>query len=314
MTLPKSNEPCWCGSGKKFKRCHKDASPLGTWEPTVSKGNVTARRPVPAHIPRPDYIENRGRPKRSNYPLIKDASTIARMRSTNQATAQVLQEVGRHVKVGITTEELDIVAHEAYIARDGYPSCIGYGSYEKSVCTSVNEVICHGIPDDRPLEDGDIVNVDVSMFREGVHGDCSATFFVGNVPDNARRLVAVTEECMYLGIKAAKPGGKLNEVGRAIQENAEKHGYNVVRAFVGHGIGENFHMAPSVLHYFDRGARDTIQPGMTFTVEPMIAIGTYDYYVWDDGWTAVTADHGLTAQFEHTILVTEDGVEILTRP
>jgi methionyl aminopeptidase len=314
MIAPKSNDPCWCGSGKKFKRCHREMPSTAVWERTVFPGHVSARRPVPEHIERPDYIGNKGKPKRNNYPLVKSPELIQAMRRTNALTAEVLAETGSYVKVGITTEELDAIAHEGYIKRGGYPSCVGYGSYQKSVCTSVNEVICHGIPDDRALKDGDIVNIDVSMFKEGVHGDCSATFSVGETSEATRRLVSVTEEAMYLGIKTVKPDSKLNEIGRVIQEHAEKHGYTVVEAFVGHGIGENFHMAPSVLHYYDRSVSTRLQVGMTFTIEPMIAVGDGSTYeIWADGWTAVTGDNSLTAQFEHTVLVTPTGVDILTR-
>jgi methionyl aminopeptidase len=314
MNVPKSNDPCWCGSGKKFKRCHKEMPTTSEWERTVFPGIVSARRPVPENIERPDYIGNRGKPKRNNYPLVKSPELIQRMRRTSALTAEVLAETGSYVKPGITTEELDAIAHEAYIKRGGYPSCVGYGTYEKSICSSVNEVICHGIPDNRSLVEGDIVNIDVSMFKEGVHGDCSATFLVGEVSDTARRLVAITEESMYRGINVVAPNVKLNEIGRVIQDTAERHGYSVVEAFVGHGIGENFHMAPSVLHYFDRGVTSRLQAGMTFTIEPMIAVGDgASYDIWPDGWTAVTADNSLTAQFEHTVLVTETGVEILTK-
>ncbi len=313
MNLPKSNEPCWCGSGKKFKRCHKDVGPAARFIQSVKPGNVSPVRMVPAGIVRPDYVDNRGKPKRTSAPLVKSQETIALMRLASKAAAEVVVEVGQHVKPGVTTDELDIVAHEAYIARGGYPSCVGYGGYPKSICTSVNEVICHGIPDDRPLEDGDIVNVDATIFLNGVHGDTSATFLVGDVDEASRRLVQVTEESMYLGIKAVVPGRPISDIGRAIQDHAEKYGYSVIRAFVGHGIGEVFHMAPSVLHYYDKNARTIMQPGMTFTIEPMIALGTYDYEVWDDDWTAVTRDFGRTAQFEHTVLVTDTGVEILTR-
>ncbi len=314
MGAPKSNDPCWCGSGKKFKRCHREMPSTAAWERTVYPGTVSARRPVPGHIVAPDYVANRGRPLKTNYPLIKTPDLIQRMRRTSALTAEVLAETGTYVKPGITTEELDAIAHEGYIRRGGYPSCVGYGSYQKSVCTSVNEVICHGIPDDRPLAEGDIVNIDVSMFKDGVHGDCSATFFVGEVGDTTKRLVSVTEESMYLAIKTVRPGSKLNEIGRVIQEHAEKHGYSVVEAFVGHGIGENFHMEPSVLHYFDRSVGTRLQAGQTFTIEPMIAVGDGSTYsIWPDGWTAVTGDNSLTAQFEHTVLVTETGVEILTK-
>ncbi len=244
---------------------------------------------------------------------MKDAETIERMRRAGKAAAEVLRSVRPHVQVGVTTDEIDRLVHEAYIALGGYPSTLGYGTYRKSCCTSVNEVICHGIPDDRPLEDGDIVNVDVTIFLDGVHGDHSETYLVGDVDEPSRRLVRVTEECMYKGIDAVRPGRPVSDIGRAIQDHAEKHGYSVVEAFVGHGIGEVFHMPPSILHYYDRNARTVMQPGMTFTIEPMISMGSPDYDLWDDGWTAVTADRSRTAQFEHTVLVTDDGVEILTR-
>jgi len=199
-----------------------------------------------------------------------------------------------------------------FIEHGAYPSTINYHGYPKACCTSVNEVICHGIPDSRPLAEGDICNIDVTGWIGGVHGDTNATFFVGEVDAESRRLVAVTEECMWLGIEAVKPGRPLSDIGRAIEDHAKKHRYGVVRAFVGHGIGEQFHTDVQVLHYYDSRASLTMRPGMTFTIEPMITLGTPNYRIWDDDWTAVTADGKRTAQFEHTILVTDDGYEVLT--
>jgi methionyl aminopeptidase len=220
--------------------------------------------------------------------------------------------VGEHVAPGITTDELDQICHDACIARGGYPSPLGYGGFRKSLCTSVNEVICHGIPDDRPLQDGDIVNLDVTLFREGVHGDTNATFLVGTVDDASKKLVRVTAECLERGIAAVAPGRRFSDIGRAIQGHAEGEGFGVVRAFIGHGIGTEFHTDLQVLHYYDPRATQRMEVGMTFTIEPMITMGTYQYRLWDDEWTAVTADGKRTAQFEHTIVVTDDGAEILT--
>ena len=311
--MPKSNDPCWCGSGKKFKRCHKDGVAVTRRQPSVLPGRVSPQRPVPASIARPDYVDNGGRPKRTNVSLIKSPDTIARMRAACHAVAEVAAIVVPHVQVGVTTEEIDAIAHQAYIDLGGYPSCVGYGSYTKSVCTSVNEVICHGIPDDRPLADGDIVNIDMTIFLDGVHGDHSVMIGVGDVDEASRRLVDVTKECLDLAIASVKPGLAINVIGTAIEAHARKFGFGVIHAFVGHGIGEVFHMAPNVPHYFDRNARMIMQPGMTFTIEPMITLsGKYDYETWDDDWTAVTQDLSRTAQWEHTILVTDTGAEVLT--
>lgn len=314
--LPKSNDACWCGSGRKFKRCHKaSANATVVTEPTVLPGLVSPRRPVPVEIVAPDYVANGGKPKKTNVSLIKSPETIANMRLAGRAVGQVLTELAPQVRVGMTTDEIDVIAHELYIAKGGYPSCVGYGSpaYIKSVCTSVNEVICHGIPDDRPLRDGDIVNIDATIFLNGVHGDSSVMVGVGNVDEASAQLMRVTKECLDLGIETVKPGRPMNVIGQAIEAHANRYGYGVVRAFVGHGIGEVFHMAPNVPHYFDRNARLIMQPGMTFTIEPMITMsGSTDYDLWDDDWTAVTIDLSRTAQWEHTILVTDDGYEILT--
>jgi methionyl aminopeptidase len=253
-----------------------------------------------------------GRPRAS--PRVADGEErMRRIRRACRAAAEVLAEGARAVRPGVSTDEIDVVVHEACLARGGYPSTLNYHGYPKSLCTSVNEVILHGIPDSRPLADGDIVNLDVTIYLEGMHGDCSATFLVGDVDQASRRLVRVTREAMMLGIEAVRPGRPLSDVGRAIERHASAHGYGVVRAFCGHGIGEDFHMDPQVLHYYEPRSRTVLEEGMVFTVEPMLTMGSPEHVVWSDGWTAVTTDGQRAAQFEHTILVTRDGAEILTR-
>jgi methionyl aminopeptidase len=236
-----------------------------------------------------------------------------RMRATGRAAREVLLEVQAAVRIGVTTDELDRICHAAYISRGGYPSTLDYKGYPKSLCTSVNEVICHGIPDDRELVDGDIVNCDVTIYLNGVHGDCSATFLVGEVDEVGKKLVEVTYESLWKGIDAVRPGGHINEIGRAIQQHAEANDFGVVRAFVGHGVGETFHTSPSVPHFYDPHADTIIEPGMTFTIEPMINEGSWELgRIWPDGWTAPTRDGSRSAQFEHSLLVTPTGVEVLT--
>lgn len=325
-----SNDPCWCGSGRRYKRCHRvaDLDPARAAAEQarreererleaafVRPGRLSPRRDVPDAIPRPDYaLDRHGRPQSRDSGRPKDAETIARMRVAGRAAAEILQEVGAAVRPGITTDELDAIAHEACIARGGYPSPLGYNGFPKSLCTSVNEVICHGIPDSTVLKDGDIVNCDVTIFLDGVHGDTNATFLVGDVDEASRRLVEVTRECLDVGIAAVRPGARVREIGKAIQTHAEARGYGVIRAFVGHGIGRTFHSDPQVFHYDNPQARTVLEPGMTFTIEPMISIGDWHHEMWDDGWTAVTVDRSRTAQFEHTLVVTDDGAEILTLP
>ena len=245
-------------------------------------------------------------------PLVKPPEIVAAMRKAGLAAGEVLDLVGAAVAPGVTTDELDRVAHEAYIERGGYPSPLGYKGFTKGVCTSVNEVICHGIPDDRPLRDGEIVNVDVTIFLDGVHGDTNATFGVGEIDPRSTELIRVTKESLYLGIEAVRPGAPVWAIGRAIQEYAEAHGFGVVRSFCGHAIGREFHGALSIPHYEERAMSLLLEPGMTFTIEPMITMGSYRERLWSDGWTAVTSDGLRTAQFEHTIVVTDDGAEILT--
>ncbi len=269
------------------------------------------RRSVPADIGRPPYAAT-GQPPPGRGRSIQAPDIIERMRVSGAIAAEVLLEVGAAVAPGITTDELDAITHEATISRDSYPSPLNYRGFPKSVCTSINEVICHGIPEARPLLEGDIVNIDVTVFHDGVHGDTNATFLVGEVDDESRRLVRETRTAMYKGIAAVTPGAHLYDIGRAIEDHATACGLGVVREFIGHGIGEQFHGGLQILHYFDERADTVLEPGMTFTIEPMITLGSPELWVWDDGWTAVTRDGSRSAQFEHTMVVTDDGVELLT--
>jgi methionyl aminopeptidase len=305
LTAIKANDPCWCGSGRKFKRCHKASTDH------VRAGHLSPPRPVPADIPRPPYAET-GVPVRRADRHVRTPETIERMRRAGRAAAEILQTVGAAVAPGVTTDELDALCHEECIRRGGYPSPLNYGAFPKSLCTSVNEVICHGIPDDRALVDGDIVNLDVTIYLDGVHGDTNATFPVGTIDRESADLIATTRECLDLGIAAVRPGREIREIGRAIQAHAEGRGYGVVRAFVGHGIADQFHTDLQIPHYDNPRATTVIEKGMTFTIEPMITVGAYQHEIWPDNWTAVTVDRRRTAQFEHTLLVTDDGAEILT--
>jgi methionyl aminopeptidase len=269
-------------------------------------------RQVPGHITAPEYV-GKNRP-RIGEPDVKDPETIARMRVAGRIAAQALAEVGRRVAPGVTTDELDRVGHDFLISRGAYPSTLGYRGYPKSLCTSLNEVICHGIPDDTVIADGDIVNVDITAFIGGVHGDTNATFLAGNVDEESRLLVERTHEAMMRGIRAVAPGRPLNAIGRVIESYARRFGYGVVRDFTGHGIGTTFHSGLIVPHFDDPDVSVIMEPGMTFTIEPMLTLGTINYDIWPDGWTAVTKDRKRTAQFEHTLAVTTDGYEILTLP
>jgi methionyl aminopeptidase len=301
----KSNDPCWCGSGKKFKRCHK------TSEERIRPGTVSPRRSVPDHIAPPDYAES-GQPTRWDEPRVKSSDVIDRMRRSCRLAAEILQQAGQQVAAGVTTDDLDEFVHEATIERGAYPSPLNYRGFPKSVCTSINEVICHGIPDDRALRDGEIVNIDVTVFLDGVHGDTNATFLVGQVDPETQRLVRVTKECLERGIAAVAPDAPVSDIGKAIESHANGNGFDVVRAFVGHGIGQQFHTDLQIPHYHEPRLTTLIESGMVFTIEPMIAMGSGRHAMWDDGWTAVTADGSRTAQFEHTLLVTETGAEVLT--
>jgi methionyl aminopeptidase len=279
---------------------------------TLEPGRVSPERSVPVHIARPEYVGRRA--PRGGEPDVKDAKTIERMRVAGRIAAQALAEVGSHVAPGVTTDELDRVGHEFLIDHGAYPSTLGYRGFPKSLCTSLNEVICHGIPDDTVIADGDIVNVDVTAYIGGVHGDTNATFLAGAVSEESRLLVERTREAMMRGIRAVAPGRPLNAIGRVIESYARRFGYGVVRDFTGHGIGRTFHSGLAVPHFDDPAVSVIMEPGMTFTIEPMLTLGTVEYDIWPDGWTVLTADRRRTAQFEHTLVVTTDGYEILTLP
>jgi methionyl aminopeptidase len=268
---------------------------------------------VPAHIPRPEYVD-KDAPAPFTGSEVKHGETVERMRRAGRLAAQALQEVGRHVSPGVTTDELDRVGHEFLCDHGAYPSTLGYRHFPKSLCTSVNEVICHGIPDARAIQDGDIVNVDITAYLDGVHGDTNATFLTPGVEEETRLLVERTEEALRRAIKAVRPGRRVNVIGRVIQSYAARFGYGVVREFTGHGIGTSFHSGLVIPHYDDPHYDDAIVPGMTFTIEPMLCLGTAEWDMWEDQWTVTTKDRRPSAQFEHTLLVTDDGAEVLTLP
>ena len=276
-------------------------------------GVVSPKLPVPPEIARPEYVGRQG-PARFTGPEVKDDQTIANMRVAGRIAAQALAEVGRHVKPGVTTDALDRVGHAFLVDNGAYPSTLGYKGFPKSLCTSLNEVICHGIPDSTIIRDGDIVNIDITAFIGGVHGDTNATFLAGAAAEEPRLLVERTREATLRAINAVAPGRAINVIGRVIESYARRFGYGVVRDFTGHGIGTWFHSGLVIPHYDDPRALTVMEPGMTFTIEPMLTLGSYDYEIWDDDWTVVTADRRWSAQFEHTVLVTEKGHEILTLP
>jgi len=236
------------------------------------------------------------------------------MRVAGRIAAQALQEVGRNVAPGVTHDELDRIGHEFLLDHHAYPSTLGYRGFPKSLCTSANEVICHGIPDSRVVEDGDIVNIDITGFIGGVHGDTNATFLTPGVAPEVRDLVERTQEALRRAIQAVKPGRQINVIGRVIESYAKRYGYGVVREFTGHGIGTSFHSGLVIAHFDDPAYNTVMEPGMTFTIEPMLNLGTNEWEMWDDDWTVVTRDRKMSAQFEHTLLVTETGAEILTLP
>jgi len=281
---------------------------------SVAPHGISARRSVPASIPRPEYVDKPA-PSKFTGPEVKDGETIERMRVAGRIAARAMAAAAAVIAPGVTTDEIDAVGHEFLLDHGAYPSTLGYKAFPKSLCTSVNEVVCHGIPDSRRLEDGDIVNIDITGFLGGVHGDTDATYLCGDVDEESRLLVERTEEAMMRGIRAAVPGRAVNVIGRVIESYARRFGYGVVRDFTGHGIGTAFHSGLVIPHYDAAPAYgQVIEPGMTFTIEPMLNLGAPDWEMWDDGWTVVTRDRRRSAQFEHTILVTEDGNEILTLP
>ena len=292
------NAPCWCGSGKKYKKCHL----------FIDQKEVSAREEI-------------SKPKRRDRSIIiKTEEQVEGIRKSCQMTKDLLDMVEERIRVGVTTNEIDEWVHRETLSRGAVPAPLNYGRgqgrdgipFPKSICTSLNEVICHGIPNNHALQNGDILNVDVTCDYLGFFGDASRMFIIGEVPERTRELVEVTRECLNLGIEQVRPNNQLGDIGHAIQKHAENQDFSVVRDFAGHGVGIEFHEAPQVLHYGEPGMGEVLRENMIFTIEPMINIGGYECEVLDDGWTAVTKDGTLSAQWEHTLLVTSSGVEVLT--
>ena len=268
---------------------------------------------MPARIPRPDYVGRKApQPYRGSH--VQTPETIEKMRVAGQLAARAMRAAASVISPGVTTDEIDRVGHEYLLDHGAYPSTLGYRGFPKSLCTSVNEVICHGIPDSRPLQDGDIVNIDLTAYVDGVHGDNCATYLCGEVDEASRLLVERTEEALRRAIRAVRPGRQVNVIGRVIESYAKRFGYGVVRDYTGHGVHSAFHSGLVIPHYDEPRYATVMEPGMTFTIEPMITLGTEDWEIWDDQWTVVTADRSRTAQFEHTLVVTDAGAEVLTVP
>lgn len=304
--LGQARNECFCGSGILFSECH------GAPDKLVRPGRVSPKLPIPLEIERPEYAQT-GRPKTTKPAnFVEPPEVIEKIRMACHTARRVLKSLILHVTPGVTTDMLDQIAHQLIMDAGAYPSPLNYHGYPKSICTSVNEVICHGIPDDRPLLAGDIVNLDITVFMNGVHGDCSETVLVGDVDAESCRLVRETWECMRVGIEAVRPGITVCEIGRAIEHYLKGKTLSIVRAYCGHGIGSVFHTDLQVSHFYDREQRTRLRSGMIFTIEPMINMGTWKHQTWADGWTAVTQDLRRSAQFEHTVLVTPKGAEILT--
>ena len=280
----------------------------------LTPGPISGIRAVPSNIVRPEYVGKKS-PAKYVGNHVQTPEAIQKIRAAGSIAAQAIQLVGTFCKPGVTTDELDRIGHEFIVSQRAYPSTLGYRGYPKSLCSSVNEVICHGIPDNTVLQDGDIINIDVTAFKDGYHGDSNHTFLVGNVASEVRDLVDRTKIALERGIAAVQPGRAVNVIGRTIESYAKRFGYGVVRDFTGHGIGDTFHSGLIIPHYDSApNYADIIEVGMVFTIEPMLTLGTHEWKMWDDGWTVVTADKSITAQFEHTLVVTETGAQILTLP
>ena len=290
------NAPCWCGSGKKFKKCH------------LGKEQILS----PIKQEKPNFSEK--------LIYIKTEEQIEGIRKSSQLTKKLLDMVEDRISEGVTTNEIDQWVHSETLANGAIPAPLNYGHgtgrrrmpFPKSICTSTNNVICHGIPNNQVLNNGDIINVDITSILDGYYGDASRMFIIGEVSEEIKKLVEVTRECLKLGIEQVFPSKRLGDIGHVIQNHAEKNGFSVVRDFAGHGVGIEFHEAPQVLHYGQPGKGEMLRENMVFTIEPMINMGSYECKILGDGWTAVTADGSLSAQWEHTLLVTNSGAEILT--
>ena len=287
-----------------------DRAPRGTLKP----GTLSPKLSVPAHIDRPEYMFHSG-PEVVTASDIKTPETVEKIRRAGRIAAQAMEAAAAAIAPGVTTDALDKIAHEYLCDHGAYPSCLGYMGFPKSICTSINEVICHGIPDSTVLNEGDIINLDVTAYIDGVHGDTNATYGVGQIDEQSALLIERTHNSMMRAIKAVRPGREVNVLGRVIESYAKRFNYGVVRASTGHGVGAAFHSGLIIPHYDSAPLYDTVmEVGMVFTIEPMLTLGTIEWEQWDDGWTVVTKDRSRTAQFEHTLVVTEDGADILTLP
>ena len=277
-------------------------------------GTPGPQRSVPSSIARPEYVGKR-EPRAHRGGDVYTPDQVERIRAAGRIAAGAIEAAGAAVQPGVTTDQLDQIAHDYVVSHGAYPSTLGYRGYPKSCCTSLNEVICHGIPDDTVIEEGDLVNIDITAFFEGMHGDLNKTFIAGTASEEAALLVKRTEEALTRAIKAVAPGREINVIGRAIEAYAGRFGYGVVRDFTGHGVGASFHSGLIIPHYDASPLyNDTLVEGMVFTIEPMLTLGTIHWDMWSDGWTVTTKDKKLSAQFEHTLVVTERGAEILTLP
>jgi len=278
----------------------------------LTPGIVSPALQVPQSIARPEYV-GKAAPATWTKGDVKTPEQIEKIRKSGKLAAQAIELVGRNAVPGITTDELDKIAHKFLIDNGAYPSTLGYRGYPKSICSSINEIICHGIPDNTVLEDGDIINIDITAYLDGFHGDSNQTFLVGDVKDEVKLLVERTREALARGIAACAPGRAVNLIGRTIEAYAKRFNYGVVKDFTGHGIGESFHSGLIIPHYDSAPMYgDIMQVGMVFTIEPMLTLGSHQWTMWPDGWTVATKDHSITAQFEHTIVITETGADILT--
>lgn len=277
-------------------------------------GTLSPPRRVPDSIAKPEYVGKK-QPADHDGDDVYTPEEIQRIRAAGTIAAGAIEAVGHAISPGVTTDELDAIAHDYVLSHGAYPSTLGYRGFPKSCCTSLNETICHGIPDDTVVVDGDLVNIDITAYKDGMHGDLNKTFIAGEGSEEAKALVERTEEALHRAIKAVAPGRHINVIGRAIEAYAARFGYGVVRDFTGHGVGSSFHSGLVIPHYDASPLFNQLMvPGMVFTIEPMLTIGTIHWDMWSDGWTVTTKDKSLSAQFEHTLVVTETGAEILTLP
>jgi methionyl aminopeptidase len=288
--------------------------PRDTVSGSLTPGVVSKALSVPSNIVKPEYVGKKA-PAEWTGGHVKTAEQIEKIRTAGKLAAQAIELAGSSIQVGMSTNELDVIVHDFLISNGAYPSTLGYRGFPKSCCTSVNEIICHGIPDDLEIQDGDIVNIDVTAYLDGFHGDSNQTFKVGHVSEEVSLLVDRTKESLERAIASVMPGRPINVIGRTIESYAKRFGYGVVRDFTGHGIGEAFHSGLVIPHYDAAPLySNTMEVGMVFTIEPMLTLGTHEWDMWPDGWTVATKDKSITAQFEHTLVVTESGAQILTLP